>query len=256
MARDNDLVRFEIKYLLHPARVAAVRAHIASCCHGDVHACGDPPVYHNFTLQFDTDDLSFLRAKHNEAIDRFKLRARWHEADDPVVVEIKRKLGRSIHKSRAFLPRAWCREHPGLNGPLATTGLSDPLQRDNFLRFQDLRRRTGARPVLVVAYRREAWTGSAEHYARATLDTRLCYRPARGADPYRIGGPWFPCDPPSADDPASSVILELKFTGRMPVWMRDLVVRHGLSATGVCKYALAVAREHRLAPRGRLDLVA
>jgi hypothetical protein len=117
----GDLTRYELKYLLHPAQVPLVRAFIAGWCKPDANAKGDPPSYINTTLLFDTPDRACYRARCTNALSRFKLRARVYATDgsSPVILEIKRKLGHNIIKSRAKIPfdrssssrpalRRWC----------------------------------------------------------------------------------------------------------------------------------------------------
>lgn len=240
-----DLERYEAKYLVHPSQVPAIRDFIAPFCEPDDHAGGRRPEYVVTTLQHDTPDLALYYAKEREALARFKLRIRTYGLDGrcPVFLEIKRKIKGVIVKSRATIPAAlWGGDlvaSPGRAVPFRTR-----QEELNYLNFVRVAREIGARPVVLIRYRREAYLGRNDRYARLTFDRRLCYRPARDWTLLPPNGRWFGIDSSMVfGRPFSAAVLELKTFSDAPMWMVDLTERFDLQRIGFSKYFAAMRTE-------------
>lgn len=248
-APQDVIVRYESKYWVHASLLPALRQQVRRFCAPDRYSTGDPPTYHVTTLQLDTPDLSCYRAKYDDALSRFKLRCRTYDlAGAPVSLEIKRKLGANVVKSRALIAAGDFGAGLMTDRPVA---LLRPGDRPALAEFQRLLQETGAQPVVAIRYRREAWQAVRENYARVTFDTRLSYQPVRH---WRLPRPeerWQAIDlAEAAGHPYSGSVVELKTSGTVPWWMQDLVVRFGLERQSVCKYTLAVDRERDFLPSG------
>ncbi|MFW5844734.1 MAG: VTC domain-containing protein [Planctomycetota bacterium] len=245
--------RYEQKFWIPDPLAERIRLYLRDFCEADRYATGDPPAYEPTTLQFDTPDLSFLRAREENAVARFKLRMRCYDTDGglPVLVEIKRRIGHRILKGRARVrfvdigPRL-LRDDP------RDLVLGDEHEVAALAEFQRLARLTGARPMVLIRYRREAWSSRDDDYARVTIDSALRYRPVRGWGDWGTGGSrWRRCDlAPFERLPFPGRVLELKATDLPPKWMQDLVQRFEPHKQAVCKYALAMGRERSLLPPG------
>jgi SPX domain protein involved in polyphosphate accumulation len=244
---DIRLDRYEFKYLIPSSLVPKIREYIRPFCRADAFTRGDPPEYVTTTLQLDTPDLSMHRAKINEANGRFKLRVRTYgePGESPVFMEVKRKFGKTIVKTRAKIPFERWGAHLMTDTRLNLTFKS--LDEENgYLDFVRLVRQTGARPVVLVRYTREPYSGVNEPYARVTFDRKLFYQPTASWDSWGRGGYWRCMDTPFAQNknyPFSSTILEIKTLSDAPQWMMDLIVDFNLEATGNCKYSSAIWQE-------------
>jgi hypothetical protein len=91
-----------------------------------------------------------------------------------------------------------------------------------------------AQPKVHVAYRREAWVSTSDNSVRVTMDRQVRSAPeftARLRTEMHGAIPVF----------GSQVVLEIKFTGRFPVWFGELVRVFGLERRSAAKYADGVS---------------
>jgi len=243
----TELDRFEAKYVIPRELVEPIKAFIKPYCRMDKHCEKSGGSYRIVTLQLDSPSLSLHFAKEREATHRFKLRVRTYgnpPGDTPVFMEIKRKYYERIIKSRACIPfEAW--RHGVMERSPEELNLRSVKEREAFRDFVRLTREIDARPMVYVRYRREAFTGVFDHYARITFDSRLCYQPVR--DPYDWGrkGRWISMDSGAVwQQERSPLVLEVKCTEQVPTWMIHLVQEFELIRRGNCKYSNAIWMEN------------
>jgi hypothetical protein len=238
-----QLERHEAKYIISPALVPRIRDYLKPFCLPDAYGRGEPPEYAVVTLQLDSPSLALHHAREWEALDRFKLRVRTYETPGcPVFLEVKRKLGRVVVKSRAAVPaERWTSEL------IQRTDIDLRFKSDKeyvaFLTFIRLAREIGARPVVRLRYVRESYFGVAEEYARVSFDRCLQYQPAHTWAMQEPGAPWLAMDTDLMQNklmPFSGVVLELKTTTEVPRWMVEMTREFDLERTGNCKYSTAV----------------
>ena len=99
---------------------------------------------------------------------------------------------------------------------------------DNMRYFCDQRDEIGAYPAATVAYRRDAFA-CPQGDARVTFDRQLRGSLAPNDQPLLLTqDAWFP--------PLNGVVLELKYTDKVPRWMTSLVRQFQLSQLSVPKY--------------------
>lgn len=230
--------RYENKFLV-PDRVAqAVLQRVQPFVAPDPHAAPRPGhAYPICSLYLDDHQHSLYRETVEGIPYRYKLRVRAYddEPGSPLFLEIKRRHDRVVQKLRCRIPRALL---PGV-----LTGESVPLPdptRDRlaslaeFTRLVLLRR---AVPTMLVRYERQAYVGLDDPEVRVTVDRRLCALPMRE--------PIVTMQGPFVAVPNDRVILELKFTDRMPPWMaaaiRDREL-HRLSYSKYCNSLDALSR--------------
>ncbi len=227
--------RYEFKYLLPVEMLPGIRAAIAPTCRMDpASASHDNHRYAISSLYLDSPTYSFHRAKKDRAQTRLKLRVRTYpdDADAPVLLEVKRRVGDVIVKGRYRC------KGPDWHADIGSAAcLRERAGRDFFA----LMVRSGAAPTMLVRYEREAYESVVDHYARVTFDFNLAFTPTPD---------WVLDVPPAlrrvADDPvsgrtsASFVVLELKFAERFPTWMAALTRRFDLWRRGFSKYCTAV----------------
>lgn len=234
--RHLDVGRFEVKYIV-PSRlrdrlIDAAGALIRPDEHG-VALAGGGRGYAVHSTYFDTADLSDYSGRLAEFRVRRRVRTRTYggpDDDRPVFLELKRKLDDQVIKHRTALcgSRAWRAggERPWERSP------DDPVA----VRFAAAVEQDGLRPVTAVHYEREVWLDVDPHRPkiRLTLDRDLTasVRPAVH-DLF--------AKPDVELMPAEWMVVELKFDGDPPAWMRHVVAELGLRAEPVSKFGLSVA---------------
>lgn len=224
--------RREYKYLVHPSRIPGIRRALQGWCVLDRHAQSNR-LYAIRSLYLDTGDLRLAKANAAEVHTRFKVRVREYPGTTaPVFLEIKRRYGDVIKKLRTQIqPAAW----PGLlNQPLGELS-------EGVAGFVDLVQHMDLRPVTLVEYDREAYMSEVDDYARVTFDLAIgCQR----ADdwtlhPYQYAR--LPIDNPvNTSTVEPRVVIELKFAGPAPMWMRHIVERFELERQSFSKYVSSV----------------
>ena len=242
--------RYELKYIISEECARGVRDFVQPYLVPDAYA--DPnrdnsyPVH---SLYLDSDDLLLYYQTVQGLKNRFKLRIRFYDGNpaSPVFLEIKRRKTDVIEKQRATLTRTGVhqlldgyrpdpRELVSQNGSMkARAALHD---------FVDLRDAIRAGPCAYVSYTREAYVSPESNRIRVTFDRELfgnCYDPATSFLP--------PVD--GVRPRVAGVILELKFTDRVPGWMHELAGVFNLQRTSMPKYiecvrAMGVAARPRV----------
>jgi len=229
--------RYEFKYVISDALAHAVAAAVAPYCELDEHsALAADRQYQIYSLYLDTPSFEFYKAKELRAKRRLKLRVRSYGAavEGPVFLEVKRKVGEIVVKSRARLTRDNWLAH--VLQPLAPD--ASRAERD----FRSVRERSLAEPVLLVRYAREAYVSLVDSYARVTFDRAIAFQPRSdwNIDGDAIG--WRSGDDTLATGSGSRVVLELKATANVPQWMMAVARRFDLQMTGFSKYCTGVTR--------------
>jgi SPX domain protein involved in polyphosphate accumulation len=229
--------RREIKYIISEEIALAVRSYLSSYLEPDENAVGKPDnSYMVHTLYLDSNQLATYRAANDGDRNRFKLRIRYYDdnPESPVFFEIKRRLNEGIVKQRARVRRGAV--HSLLVGesprPEHLYAWNDQQWTD-LLDFWQLVERVQAAPRAHNAYLREAYVNT-EGKVRVTIDRAVRIGPEFGGE---LG---IVIDEPVEVFP-HVVILELKFTERMPTWMIEMVRGFDLKSSGAAKYVQGVA---------------
>ena len=239
----NNIERREYKYLIDRSTAEAVRAAIAPFCQIDPHAAKSPTrTYTIDTLYLDTADLSLFWANDHEQVDRIKMRIRRY-ADaptGPVFFEVKRRINDVIAKSRGRCsPGAWSRLLAEGKAPIPDeiTG----RDRQAVERFLSLARSMHVRPFTLVRYRREPYVSLIDDYARVTFDTHIRAHKLEQLSFEPDGGCWRALDDAVlARSPSSMIVLELKFTNNVPLWLVNVTRRLGLMRGAFSKYGNSI----------------
>jgi hypothetical protein len=229
----DKLQRFELKYIVEESVALSVRDHVSTHLELDEFSARQPNYsYPVHSLYLDSDDLLLYQSAINSEKNRFKLRLRFYnsEPDAPVFFEIKRRVDNAIRKQRGGVKRAavdW-RLAGHLPAPEHLAS-KEPKHFFALQRFCALMKRLEARPKVHVAYLREAWLPSDANSVRVTLDRQVCADPEPGGRLcLELRNPVLVFD--------RSVILEIKFTGRFPEWLTELVRVHNLRPCSAAKY--------------------
>lgn len=240
--------RREYKYLIDQQTAAELRAAIQPFCQLDPFAAKLPGrAYTIDSLYLDTPDLSLFWANDHEQVDRIKMRVRGYaEAPEaPVYFEVKRRINDVISKSRGKVPRAqWARLLADRDAPIPAE--IHGKDRAAVERFVTLARTLRVRPFTLVRYQREPYFSTIDDYARVTFDSHIRAQPTESLSFEPDPGRWRALDDAVTQRSLGSmVVLELKFTTNVPLWMVNLARRFELVRGAFSKYGTSI-RAHYL----------
>ena len=224
--------RFELKYIIDEHRARAMIPFIRCHLRPDEHA--DPRSNYQYavhSLYLDSPGYTLCNGTCHGHKNRFKLRIRFYDElpQSPVFFEIKRRQDQVILKQRATVQRAGLARLLRGRWPRRT----DLRRPDNaewaaLEKFFALRDSIHAQGKVFVSYLRQAFVTPKDDSIRVTFDRALTSRRFDGV--FSLQG----CQARSLM--ANKVILELKFTDRFPIWMRELARSFDLEATSMAKY--------------------
>ena len=224
--------RFELKYTVAAAQRDAVRHDLANHMGLDDNGAGSG-TYDVASLYYDTPDLAFMRAKREGIKFRRKLRIRCYGIDTnrSVFVEIKQRINRTTQKRRLSLPLSAAYE---LCAGRLEPSLDDPADKAAADEVLFLARSLDLRPTCLVGYQRLAFVGSLyEPGLRVTFDHSLWAAQADGGLSDAM---------PRHTVAAPSVcIMEVKANNAVPLWLANMLARHGCTLARYSKYCAGVA---------------
>jgi hypothetical protein len=247
--RGLDGGRFEIKYAVAPDQCAELVASLAESVVPDPHADLLPSGRRGYVVHstyFDTPDLLDYTARLSQHRVRRRVRVRTYGAAGegrPVFLEIKRKLDERVIKQRGLVTDADTWATLGERPWEALLDAPDLGVRAMAARFSEVVRQVGLVPNVSVQYEREVYVGTRLGDARMRLTIDRAIQSARAGNAADLYPP-----PEVAVLPLHLGVLELKFDGVEPVWMRTVTRVLGVRPEPISKYALAVAkllRRHR-----------
>ncbi|MBC8465739.1 polyphosphate polymerase domain-containing protein [bacterium] len=226
--------RKEYKYYVRIEHLDILRSRLLEYMTYDDY-CKYPNEKHHYTVRsiyLDDRDMRFYYEKMDGVKIRKKVRIRtYNTAEDnfPAFLEIKRKFNDFIYKERV---KTTLDQTPTLlNGgfPNLEGGNSNFLERSVLNKFVYLIKRRELTPKVLITYEREAFQGVDDQNVRVTFDmnVRSFLYPNMGQifrEQYLK---------PLTD---STFILEIKFTGRMPIWIRNIVREFKIRVEAISKY--------------------
>jgi hypothetical protein len=227
--------RYERKYVVTEPAAAAVRRFVAAYMTPDPHMdAAEPWGYRIHSLYLDSPYLALYRQTAEGIKNRFKLRIRFYDEDagSPAFLEIKRRNANTIFKQRAVVSKQ-AAEHLVCGYRLGPADLIEPGGRSvrDLAEFSELQTRLDAVGTAVVSYWREAYVSPYAEGARVTLDRHVVgHAPGLG----------LAISAPGSVVTTGDVVLELKYIGRAPGWMKDLVRSFSLTQTSFPKYVYCI----------------
>ena len=229
--------RREFKYFVPNKLLGDLRMRFLQYMEHDPYCAGrEHNQYCVRSVYLDTDNLLFYHEKIEGLKIRKKLRVRVYndiEAKSPAFLEIKRKFENTVFKERVkiSLPETVTLMN-GANLQILDedTSFSEAATLGKFLY---LKKRLNLRTKVLVTYEREALMGLDDPNLRVTFDINPRSFPnPRLEDIYR------------EDDlicfSKHAFILEVKFNGRMPVWIRNIIRDYRLHLQAISKYCNGV----------------
>ena len=227
--------RYEMKYLISESEAAAIAQFIKPYVRLDYYSYIQPSSsYPIACLYLDSKDLQLCRQSMEGQKNRFKLRIRSYtdEQNYPCFFEIKRRMNTIIIKNRApVLPDSMKSLFRGLFNPPQ----ADDTQQQTLDQFLLYMAGINAKPVLRTRYRRQAFESILDKTVRVTFDRNLSFNITPRLDVGLNGSGWH-------DLPLNCVVLEIKFTGRYPVWLDRTVKYFNLRNQSVSKYVHSIKR--------------
>lgn len=227
--------RFELKYVISEQCAQGVRDFVRSYLVPDEFNPPQGGGYQVNSVYLDNPGLELCNATIEGHKNRFKLRIRFYDDSptSPVFFEIKRRANDAILKERARVQRPACARLLSGHWPGHTDLVKySPKSFDSLRRFCDLRNQIQASGKAIVTYDREAYVTPDSDSVRVTFDRNLRTVPFVGE--FRASrSDW---TYPKID----GTVLELKFTERFPIWMRNLVRVFNLQRGSMPKYVECV----------------
>ncbi len=224
--------RFELKYRLDPFAYRAVLATVRGAMRLDDYSRRAGGAYLVRSLYYDTSSCGAYVEKVVGEARRVKLRVRTYDADPArapfVSVELKCREAQAIVKYATKVPVA---DYQMFASTGAWPETDDPV----LTTFERHRHGGQERPVVLVAYEREAFTPRGGGPLRITFDHHV--RAAAVGD--RADGLFAP-SPRWRSADRHTVILEIKSSGAFPPWVETAIRDHNLASGPNSKYTQAV----------------
>jgi len=190
------------------------------------------------TLYLDTYNFEFYFDKIDGMREKIKLRIRTY---DPIIrreksrifVEIKERHHNVIIKNRVLLSYpAFERyfEYDTLEHIIKKCSPDELKVLEKFLYWKTIK---ALKPSVLIRYQREAYFGEADERLRITFDRELECKPSSGIDFESDDSEWIAIA-------TKGIIMEIKFSGFIPYWLRRIIQNFNLQAEPICKYALGL----------------
>lgn len=223
MAYQTVFKRYELKYMLTQEQKKKVLEAIAPYMALD--KFGRTTIRN---IYFDTDNYRLIRRSIEKPAYKEKLRIRSYSQaypDSTVFVELKKKYKHVVYKRRVSLPEEeamqWvCKEHHCQ----MDTQISDEI--DYFLDYYET-----LHPAVFLSYEREAFYSKDKSDFRVTFDdTILCRQEDLSLESEVYGTPILP---------KGMVLMEIKCSGGIPLWMTRVLSEEHIYKTSFSKYGTA-----------------
>lgn len=231
--------RKENKFLLDYPTYARLLPFVEQFATPDIHS-NKRGTYIINSLYFDTPTNRFFWEKIDGEKTRRKVRIRSYiesESGKPLstLLEIKKKDKWTVYKEKAHLP---FREAFAV----ATTGSLNGLAAKNFSPSEKkalddvifLYYKYNLRPVIQIAYERKPFLDRNNPKVRVTFDFNVKYR-AMDFDTENAEMDCFAISP-------HLIVMEVKYSGQVPLWVSAMTQRFNLQLTTVSKYCEAMGK--------------
>ena len=223
MAYQAVFKRYELKYLLDKEQKTRVVEAIQKNMELDKY--GKTTIRN---IYFDTDDYRLIRRSIEKPLYKEKLRVRSYSNKNEngiVFVELKKKYKKVVYKRRISMSEKEAMKW--LNGEVE---LENPSQIEKEITYC-LSYYKGLRPTLYLAYDREAYFSKDESDFRVTFDENvLCREQDFSLNSATKGSPILG---------KNQVLMEIKCSGGIPLWITEILSREKLYKTSFSKYGTA-----------------
>lgn len=223
MAYQNTFKRYELKYMLTQQQMeqllCVMREYMALDKYGRT-------AIRN--LYFDTSNYRLIRHSIEKPVYKEKLRVRSYRQishGDPIFVELKKKYDSIVYKRRLSLPEQQAIDW--LDGDNSFKPHCQIGEEINYFRdyYGDLQ------PVIFLSYERQAWYCLSGSDFRVTFDDTILCRQTELSLTADVGG--IPILP------EGKVLMEIKTSGGIPLWMTQFLTENRIFKTSFSKYGTA-----------------
>ena len=223
MAVQTVFKRYEIKYLITAEQKQKVLDAVKPYMKLDQY--GRTTIRN---LYFDTDTYLLIRRSIEKPAYKEKLRIRSYSQADPdstVFVELKKKYKHVVYKRRIALPEREAMQWLGREQRCPKhTQISEEI--DYFLDFYET-----LHPTVFLSYEREAFYANDDSDFRVTFDDNiLCRQEDLSLQAEVYGTPILP---------EGKVLMEIKCSGGIPLWMTQVLSKEHIYKTAFSKYGTA-----------------
>lgn len=223
--------RFEFKYILSWQEYREIRAHLKRYVVLDGFARqARRNFYEVISLYYDSPKFYFYNEKNDGIKNRKKIRLRTYCVDgkmtDHIFFEIKRKSDAVISKDRFLVPSGAYGDFVGKGEISGDANFLDHNARRIMEEYEYERSLRSLRPSLLVSYSREPYLGRFNKNFRVTFDYNIKGKASR--DLLDITN----CREVLVDN----VVMEVKFNGKLPYYIREIIERYDLQRTSYSKY--------------------
>ena len=223
MAYQAVFKRYELKYLLTQEQKQIVLQAMEPYMHLDQY--GRTTIRN---IYYDTDDYLLIRRSIEKPVYKEKLRIRSYKRANPdstVFVELKKKYQSVVYKRRVSLPEKnameWIGKDLHCHGGTQIAG-----EIEYFIDYYKT-----LHPVVFLSYEREAYYCRDGSDFRVTFDdTILCRQEELSLESEIYGTPILP---------ENTVLMELKCSGGIPLWMVKILSGQRIYKTSFSKYGTA-----------------
>lgn len=223
MAVQMTFKRYELKYMLSLAQKKKIENAMAPYMSLDTY--GRTTIRN---IYYDTDTYLLIRRSIAKPVYKEKLRLRSYSQaveNAPVFVELKKKFDSVVYKRRLVMPQQdamnWIarKSHDGPDSQIAR-------EIDYFIDYYET-----LRPAVFLSYEREAYYAQDGSDFRVTFDDNiLCRQDNLSLSADTWGVPLLP---------EGKVLMELKTSGGIPLWMTQALSREQIYKTSFSKYGTA-----------------
>lgn len=232
-------MRYEFKYFVRISEIDKLRENIIPFVDVDKFAAiGDKHHYTVRSIYFDSPKFDFYYEKVEGIKNRKKLRLRGYEKDDGnniVFFEIKRKYDIPILKYRApakFEDALEMFRTCNINGSVINNKFF-PKGNENSQRFFYQMFSKNLRPVVLIAYEREAYHSKYDESVRITFDKNVRSKAYPALCELFEETKLSPVIP-------GQFILEVKFNDHFPVWLKPVIGKFSLMRQSASKYVMSM----------------
>ena len=229
MSSPSTFRRYEIKYKMTTAQAELLLKEMATYMHGDEYGSST-----NYSLYFDTPDHRIIRKSLEGPAYKEKLRLRSYgnaKADTKIFIELKKKYEHITYKRRVSAT-----EKQAMDFLCRGKDLPEDGQIVNELAYMPEFYK-GLQPSIFLSYDREAFFSNTDPNFRMTLDRNIRYRMTdlnlhHGSYGERLV-------------PEDTVLLEVKTSGAVPLWLTHFLDSQKLYRTHFSKCGAAFQAAQR-----------
>jgi hypothetical protein len=227
--------RFEFKYLLTYQEFLEIKARIQRYVSLDGYAKqSDDKFYEVISLYYDSPKFYYYHQKMDGAGARKKIRLRVYKVRGEYVgnifFEIKRKYDSVILKDRFLIDNQTYRSLIQDNS-FSSTNLMNDKNRQAIIEEYDVERSLRSLgPQILVSYKREPYIGTYNKNFRVTFDYDI--KACESRDLFASG-----CDAAVLPE---DVIMEIKFNGTLPFYIKEIIDSYNLERVAYSKYCNSV----------------